>query len=140
VLLIGPGDYWPYLVICVLSGLCLGADLVLPAAIQADVVDVDAAETGERRTGLYFALWGMATKGALALAALALPILEVAGFSTDGGNDETALTALVALYGLAPIVFKLAAIALMVRFPLDATLQEELRQRIEARENSHTPT
>jgi glycoside/pentoside/hexuronide:cation symporter, GPH family len=134
VVLLGPGDYWPFLAICVLSGLCLGADLVLPAAIQADVDDVDAAETGRRRTGLYFALWGMATKAALALAAVSLPVLEAAGFSARGANDETALLTLTLLYGIAPIGFKLAAIALMHRFPLGAAEHEVLRRRIEAHE------
>ena len=46
----------------------LGADLVLPPALQADVVDFDRLRSGQARAGLFFALWSMSTKLALALA------------------------------------------------------------------------
>jgi len=130
--LLGAGDVWPFLAICILSGLCLGADLVLPSAIQADVVDVDTAAGGGRRTGLYFAFWGMATKLALALAVgAAFPLLELAGFRADAdGNPASALLTLALLYGAAPVIFKIVAIALMWRFPLDQTAQADLRLRI----------
>lgn len=134
--LLGPGDVAAFLAICVLSGLCLSADLVLPGAIQADVVDVDTAAGGGRRTGLYFAFWGMATKLALALAVgAAFPLLDLAGFRADAtasgtANGPTALTVLALLYGAAPVAFKLVAVALMWRFPLDAAAQAGLRDRI----------
>ncbi len=130
--LLGAGDVWPFLAICVLSGLCLGADLVLPSAIQADVVDVDTAAGGGRRTGLYFAFWGMATKLALALAVgTAFPLLEVAGFdATTAANTPSALLTLALLYAGRPVVFKIGAIALMWRFPLDEAAQGDLRRRI----------
>jgi hypothetical protein len=35
------GDQAAFLAICLLTGLCFGADLALPASMQADVVDVD---------------------------------------------------------------------------------------------------
>jgi len=131
--LLGSGDVWPFLAICVLSGLCLGADLVLPAAIQADVVDVDTAAGGGRRTGLYFAFWGMATKLALALAVgVAFPLLDLAGFRAGAAdNAPPALLTLALLYAAAPVAFKAVAIALMWRFPLDAAAQAELRRRID---------
>jgi len=134
--LLGPGEVGAFLAICILSGLCLGADLVLPSAIQADVVDVDTAAGGGRRTGLYFGFWGMATKLALALAVgVAFPLLDLAGFQADTATNGTAngtaaLTALALLYGVAPVAFKLVAVALMWRFPLDAAAQAGLRDRI----------
>jgi Na+/melibiose symporter-like transporter len=129
--LLGPGDLWGYVAVCVLTGSALGADLVLPSAIQADVVDVDTAASGTQRTGLFFALWGMATKLALALAVgLAFPVLDLAGLQEGDGNSPGALFALAALYALVPVIFKLAAVVLMWRFPLTAAAQEELQQRI----------
>ncbi|MSP88811.1 MAG: MFS transporter [Alphaproteobacteria bacterium] len=132
--LLGPGDFWPYFALCALSGLALGADLVLPVSIQADVVDLDTADGGGRRTGLYFALWAMATKLALALAVgLAFPLLDAAGFRAGAANEPPALLALALLYGGLPVAFKLAASALVWKFPLDAAAQSALRQRIESR-------
>ena len=105
-------------VICVVTGLTLGADLALPASIQADVVGADSQRGGGHRAGLYFGLWGMTTKLSLALAVgIAFPLLQAGGFAADGTNDASALTTLALLYGLAPIIVKLMAIGVMSRFP-----------------------
>jgi Na+/melibiose symporter-like transporter len=130
--LLGPGDWLLFLGISVLSGAALGADLALPPAIQADVVDLDTLETGEGRAGLLFAVSSMAQKLGNALAVgLGLPLLEALGFSSAGG-EVRGLAALVGLYCAAPVVLKLAAVALMWRFPIDAAAQAELRARLEA--------
>jgi len=129
---LGTGDVVAFGAICVLTGLAVGADLVLPAAIQADVVDIDTATSGSQRTGLYFALWGLATKLALAAAVgIAFPLLQAFGF-TPGAHDGEGLLAVAILYAWVPIGLKLAAIALMWNFPLDAVAQARARSEIEA--------
>lgn len=131
--LLGPGDVAGFAAICVLTGFALSADLSLPPAIQADVVDVDTADSGSQRTGLFFALWSVATKAALALSGgAALIALDLAGFRAGAANDATALAALVGLYALAPVALKLLAVALMWNFPLDRAAHDALRARIEA--------
>ena len=134
---LGPGDHWLFAIICVLTGLGLGADLVLPPAMQADVVDYDTLKSRQRRAGVYFGLWGMATKLALALAVgLAFPILEQAGFSAEAAQPAGSppLLVLAALYSLAPVGFKLAAIGLIWGFPLTRARQERIRRLIETRQ------
>jgi Na+/melibiose symporter-like transporter len=112
--LLGPGDALLFGVICVLSGMCLGADLALPASIQADVVELDREAGGGERAGLLFGLWGMATKLALALAVgIAFPLLDLAGFDSAGTNEPTALLALALLYGALPVLLKLAVVPLV---------------------------
>ncbi len=107
--------------ICLITGHGLGADLALPPAMQADVVDEDTAAGGDGRAGLYFALWGMATKLALALAVgVAFPLLDLAGFDAAGGASPGGAWMLGVLYAWLPVGLKLVAIALMWRFPLDA--------------------
>jgi glycoside/pentoside/hexuronide:cation symporter, GPH family len=129
--LLGPGDVWAFGLICLLSGAALGADLALPASLQADVVDLDRLESGRRRTGLFFAFWSMTTKLALALAVgIAFPVLAVAGFAAGGDNSEAALTTLAALYGLVPVAIKLLATLLVWNFPLTEQVQAELRARL----------
>jgi Na+/melibiose symporter-like transporter len=131
--LLGPGDVWWFVAVCVLTGLSLGADLVLPSAMQADVVDLDTLESGSQRTGVFFALWGMATKLALAVAVgLAFPLLDLAGFRDGSDNDAFALFALAALYALVPVIFKAIAIVLMHGYPITAVSQAEVRTRLEA--------
>jgi len=131
--LLGAGDVWWFVAVCVLTGLSLGADLVLPSAMQADVVDLDTLESGTQRTGVYFALWGMATKLALALAVgLAFPLLDLAGFQDGADNSAFALFALAALYALVPVIFKSIAIVLMHGYPITAASQAGVRERLEA--------
>jgi Na+/melibiose symporter-like transporter len=129
VLFLGEGDVILFGVVTVLTGLALGADLSLPPAIQADVIELDTRRTGAQRAGLFFAIWQVATKAALALSSgLALILLSRAGFSAaEGQNDAFALWALAALYAGAPVVLKLIAIALMWRFSLDRAGLERIR-------------
>jgi len=135
VLFIGPGDETIYLAVCVATGLCLGADLALPASMQADVIDLDTAEGGEGRAGLYFALWSVVTKLALAGAVgIAFPLLDLAGFNAElaAGADAArdGVWALVLLYAAVPIGFKLVAIRLMQEYGLTEEVHASIRDRI----------
>jgi glycoside/pentoside/hexuronide:cation symporter, GPH family len=130
-----PGSLYAFAAICAITGLLLGFDLAIPPAIQADVIDNDTAVSGEQRSGLYFAAWGLATKLALAAGVgLVFPILAFFGFDPSAGaqNTPTALDALAVAYAFIPVALKLAAIALMWHFPLDEAAQGALRARIDA--------
>lgn len=132
-----PGDVAIYLAVCVATGLALGADLALPPSIQADVIDLDRAENGTERAGAFFALWGMATKVALAAAVgIAFPVLGLSAFGSDDAGTEVNGMILALLYGALPIPLKLAAIALVWRHPIDEAMQTDLRRRIEERRNA----
>lgn len=133
--LLGEGDVGAFLVITILSGFGLGADMVLPASMQADVVDADTLQSGEQRTGLYFALWGVATKLSLAGAiGIAFPLLDYIGFDAQSSrNSAEPLMALALLYSAVPVILKLCAVLLIWRFPIDAESQARIRQEIEQR-------
>ncbi len=103
---LGSGDATAFAVICVLSGLALGADLALPPSLLADVIGRDGRI---HATGAYFGLWTLATKLNLALAAgIALPLLGAFGYS-PGARDAAAIHALALIYAAAPCVLKLGA-------------------------------
>ena len=117
---LGQGDFVAFGIVSVLTGLAFGADLALPPAIQADVIELDHQRTGAARAGIFFAIWQVATKASIALSSgLALIALDAAGFVTRAVNSENTLLVLTALYAGVPIVLKLAAVACMWRFPLD---------------------
>ena len=106
--LLGPGDVAAFAAICLLSGLALGADLALPAALAAD--------HGERlgQAGACFGVWNLVAKLNLALAAgLALPLLAAFGYAPGG---ESGLAALGLAYALLPLAFKALAAALLWRW------------------------
>ena len=100
------GAFYLFSIICILTGVCLGADLSIPPSIQADVLDYDKLKTRSQRAGLLFSLWGMATKLALACSVgLAFPLLDWLGFEPDM-PDDSGRQALVFLYALLPVGFK----------------------------------
>lgn len=128
------GAFAAFAAVCVITGMGLGADLVLPPAIQADVLDYQRYRFGRARAGIQFALWGMSTKLALAVAVgLALPGLEIAGFD-PAAPTAAGRHALTVIYALLPVVIKIAAIAIVWRFPLTARRQTAIRHRLERRD------
>jgi Na+/melibiose symporter-like transporter len=109
--LLGAGDVAAYTLVCVLSGIALGADLSLPAALLAGVIQT-AGHSG-RAEGAYFGWWNFATKLNLALAAgVALPVLQAFGYA-PGSQSPQALSALTVAYCVLPCLLKLAAAALL---------------------------
>jgi Na+/melibiose symporter-like transporter len=109
---LGAGDFTAFAVICVMSGAALGADLALPPALLARVIDANGH--GGSREGTYFGLWNLVNKLNLALAAgIALPVLESLGYR-EGSRDAAALDALSIAYALLPCALKLAAAALLL--------------------------
>lgn len=131
--LLGTGDVYWFIAIAVIVGVTLGADLAMPAAMLADVVDEDILATGEQRTGIYFAVWAMAAKLAAAVAVgLSFPILGGMGYIPGRYNEDSSLLALSILFGLCPVFFKLLAVLFVWRYPLTATRQAEIRRAIAA--------
>lgn len=126
------GDVYAFAAVCVLTGLALGADVVLPASIQSDVIDIDTATTGAERAGLYLGLWALTTKLAFAGAVgLAFPLLGAAGFDPAAGvRTPGGLLMLGLLYAGLPSLLKLAAIALVWNFPLDREALAQAEARI----------
>ncbi|MEO8386936.1 MAG: MFS transporter [Polaromonas sp.] len=110
---LGVGDAPWFLLVCALSGVALGSDLVFPGALLAGVI----AKAGDRglAEGAYFGWWNFATKLNLALAAgLALPLLGWLGY-VPGARDADASVLLTAAYCFLPCGLKaLAACALHI--------------------------
>ncbi len=130
------GSVWVFGAICVITGCALGADLALPPAIQADVVDLDRLNHGGERAGLFFALSSMSMKLSAALAVgAAFPILALFGLNLDFGPATSAsasgLFALAVIYAWVPCVFKALAVAMMWRFPLDRRRQAGIAGQLE---------
>ncbi len=112
------GAFSGYALICILSGISLGADLALPPALLAAVIG-HAGDSG-RHEGAYFGVWNWATKMNLALAAgISLPLLEWLGYH-PGTTDAQGLQALALGYALLPCALKSLAALLLWRVPLHA--------------------
>ena len=99
-----PGQTNEYAIICILSGIAVGADLTLPAAIIADRLEKIAAFDCASR---YFAGLNLFNKLALAGATgITLPTLANFGY-TPGSTYKVEYLSYA--YALIPIIFKLMA-------------------------------
>ncbi|MFP4312866.1 MAG: MFS transporter [Alphaproteobacteria bacterium] len=107
------GDIYMYGIICVLSGIALGADLALPPAILADKI---SAQKTKSEATQHYALLAVIPKTAIALASgIAFITLDILGFEAAQDNTEQALFGLIALYALIPCFIKLAAAFILWR-------------------------
>ena len=115
---LGSGDIAAFTVVCALSGVALGSDLVAPSAMLAGVV----AQDKKLSEGAFFGWWNFASKLNLALAAgISLPLLSLWGYA-PGVRSIEALEALTWGYCLLPCVLKACAAGLLyvliIRKPL----------------------
>jgi Na+/melibiose symporter-like transporter len=114
-----------------MNGIAFGAPPFLDRAMLADVVDLDQSQSGEQRTGFFFALMSMTNKLGYAFpVGLLFPILAAVGFDPNGGNNANAIGWLAALFVGVPIACKLAVIALTWNFPVTREKQEALRRQL----------
>ena len=98
------GDLWQYASICFVSGLALGAELILPPAILAKQLH---EEGNEHQAASHYSVLSFLSKGGLGLAsAISLPLLGLVGFTPMIENSAMAILALSAAYGLIPCVIK----------------------------------
>jgi len=106
---LGEHDLIPFLIISLISGFCLGADMAMPTAIQSDLAQ-KATGFQKNITGFLFGIWTMITKLSLAFAvAFSFIILELFEFNISNPSKES-LFVLSLLYGLAPVCMKIIAL------------------------------
>ena len=125
--LLGPGDVYWMMAVFVVLGIGIGSFAALPAAMKADVVDLDRLRSGEDRTALFFSMWSLANKLVLAFSAgFALNVVSYFGFQAKGENGPEQLMALKIVFIWLPVVFYLAALAVMWRYPITEARQKRL--------------
>lgn len=114
VLLLGSGDLIPFLLICSISGVTVGADLTLVPAIFAGRVAKISANTTHA-----FGIWSFISKSSLALAAIILlPVLDYYGYKAGSDlNSAESLEKLIVLYAMVPVVLKCIAMLILINTP-----------------------
>jgi GPH family glycoside/pentoside/hexuronide:cation symporter len=100
---VGPGDLALLLGLLVVAGAAMGCGGVLGNALLADVIDLDAKRTGERKEGVYSAAMLLALKVGTALAVAASgPVMTTAGFAPNVEQTEASLLGLRILFAGMP--------------------------------------
>ena len=128
-----------YLVVMCLKGSAIGALSALPFAMCADVIDIDTAQTGQRRAGAYMAIWSMVKKGAYALGTMiGLTLVVYWGFDSlteprGTTNSEFSLLMLACTYSVIPALFKFVGMPLLWIYPLTEEKLQEVQAEIRMR-------
>ncbi len=120
-LFIGVGDVLPLSALLAVAGAAMGCGGVLSSSLLADIIDEDAAETGERKEGVYSAAMTFALKVGVAVSAAASGwVLAASGFVPNTEQSSEALLGIRLLFaGLPCAGFALGA-AIFTRFPKEA--------------------
>jgi Na+/melibiose symporter-like transporter len=136
-MLVGKGDSGLMLGVLMTSGIGSGALTALPASMKADVVDLDAIESGEDRAGLFFAAWSLAVKAITALGQfIALGSLALIGFQTDGVNSPEKLLGLRVFYSAGPVILYLTGLLLVRSYPITSARHAQLRAELAGRRSA----
>ncbi len=98
-----------FMVICIISGFCLSADLIIPSSIQADIIYKEQQKNKNVLVGKIYSVWSFIQKLSLALSAgVCLPLLGYFGFNPSEANTQ--LLPLSFAYGIIPIILRIPAI------------------------------
>ena len=119
--------------IAVLAGFGFSAQWIFPWAMVADVADYDRLETGQQRSGVYYGIWGLATKisAALALAAVGW-ILTGFGYVPNVEQTPNALLGIRLFFGLVPAACIFISLPLLFKYPITRKSHAEVKAKLEA--------
>jgi glycoside/pentoside/hexuronide:cation symporter, GPH family len=123
---------WVYLV-AVLAGLGFSAQWVFPWSMIPDVADYDRLETGDYRSGMYYGVWGLITKFSEAAAiAGAGWVLSLFHYVPNVAQSPETLFGIRIFFGVIPVIFILAALPLLIWYPITRKSHRALRDALEA--------
>jgi len=121
--------------IAVLAGIGFGSQWIFPWAMVADVADYDRVKTGEFRSGMYYGVWGLATKLSEALAIAGVGwILTGYGYQANVAQTARSLFGIRLFFGPVPGIIILVTLPLLIWYPITRKKHAEIREQLSAKD------
>lgn len=118
-------------VLAVTAGIGFAANWVFPWSMMADVVDYDRLETGEYRSGMYYGVWGLATKISEAIAISSTGwLLAFYNYVPNVEQTTSTLFGIRLFFGPIPAFFILVSLPLLIWYPLHRKAHQKIRQQL----------
>jgi sugar (glycoside-pentoside-hexuronide) transporter len=134
---------WPRLWIFVgaaIGGVGYAAADMIPWSMLGEVVDEDELRSGERREGLYFGLFTFLRKlGGATAVALALAVLDLAGYAKDQAQSQATLTTIRVLTAVVPGVFVALGAWVALGYPLTRARHDQILAELAKRRPGEQP-
>jgi GPH family glycoside/pentoside/hexuronide:cation symporter len=129
---VGEGQTTALIAIVVVRGSSFASILFLANSIAADVIDVDTLESGEQRSGLFFAAWGMTIKLSLALGVvLGTTLPSALGYDPSAQVISAAVQGrLMWVYGGVPALLMGLGALFLYGFPITRERHDEVRAEL----------
>ena len=125
------GDFLFFIIISCITGFCLGADLIIPPSIQADITDLHRGTFGEDISGVFFSIITFLNKFAFAVVSIfVFGIMGVLDFQTEGEINANVKLFIIISYALAPILLKILAAYLLMNFKLKENELQKIQKKI----------
>lgn len=118
--------------IAVLAGIGFGSQWIFPWAMIADVADYDRVKTGEFRSGMYYGVWGLATKisEAFALAGVGW-VLTGFGYQPNVAQTIRSLLGIRLFFGPIPAIVILITLPLLFLYPITRKKHAEIQHKLQ---------
>ena len=131
VLFLSKGDIHFFIIISCITGFCLGADLIIPPSIQADLSDVHLNKFKEDISGILFSLITFFNKLSFAIASLfVFSILSYFNFEANEEiNPETKIF-IICSYALTPILLKCLSSFILMSFRITEMDLKKIQKKI----------
>ncbi|RYF77933.1 MAG: symporter [Comamonadaceae bacterium] len=127
---VGPGDQRLVTGILVIVGIGMGAHWIVPFAMVPDTIDHGEMQAGERKTGMYYGLYGLMDKLARTLATVMVAgMLDITGYVPNVAQSASALQGITLMTGVLPAVCLVLAIPLLVAYPITRTRHADILSR-----------
>ncbi len=122
-----------FYLIVVVVGFGFAVNWIYPWAMVADVGDLDRVKTGQQRSGMYYGVWGLATKisEALALAVVGW-VLTGFGYVPNVAQTPHALLGIRLFFSLLPAICIFISLPFLFRYPITRKSHAEITAQLKA--------